>query len=467
MAAALLATPVAWLDRERPRPDLPPATQEPPADAPDVLVVLIDTLRADAVPPEGAIAELASGGARFEQCVSAAPWTLPSVSSLLTSLLPAQHGATEATTPLPEDNLTLPEVLRDAGYQTAAFTGGAFLGSTFQLDQGFEHFDPTPEFRFRPFRLYVPIAWRIAKNRYLPLRPVVRWVREYAGSAGLRDAARSWLARRDPARPCFLLVHSYEVHDYYLYHPDPDDGVAAPGAGPSGRFRRRLSVHPEELWKAKQSDLDWFRGIYAARVASVDAVVGELAAAFSEASERDVVLAIASDHGEGFDAARRRVHHGGRLHEDLLRVPLILHAPGRVPAGVRVAEQVRTIDLMPTLLELIGLSVPPRPDRRLAPPRDRGHAERSAPLLEPGARPRSGEGRPPRPELEADRRRDAGSAPTTSRATPGRTMATPPRRRISSSGLRSFGELHPARAAARASVDEQTLEHLKRLGYVD
>ena len=70
------------------------------------------------------------------------------------------------------------------------------------------------------------------------------------------------------------------------------------------------------------------------------------------------MVALTSDHGEGFDAARGRVHHGERLHDDLLRVPLLLAAPGLLASGRRVDSQVRTIDVMPTLLELCGLAVP-------------------------------------------------------------------------------------------------------------
>lgn len=82
------------------------------------------------------------------------------------------------------------------------------------------------------------------------------------------------------------------------------------------------------------------------------------AAELAHVAQEPASLALTSDHGEGFDAASQRVHHGGRLHDDVLRVPLFLSAPGRLPAGAAVGETVRMVDLLPTLLELCGLAVP-------------------------------------------------------------------------------------------------------------
>jgi arylsulfatase A-like enzyme len=356
---ALLAA--SWLERPPPpRPRSPPDAA-PAAGGPNLVLLVIDTLRADAVDRRGELARFARGGVEFRQCVSAAPWTLPAMGSLLTGLVPSQHGALTERTPLADEVTTLAELLRARGYATAAFTGGAFVGTGHRLDQGFEHFDDACERRFS-LHAHAPLVWRVAKNRYLPLRWLVRWVDEYLGFEGVVDAARAWGERRGrerDERPFFLLLHTYQVHDYYLYDPPGDDAEAAGGSELSHRFARRQSVHPGELSAATQADLDAFRKRYLARVRAVEARLPELDRWVATLAGEDVVWVITADHGEGFDAARGRVHHGGRLHEDLLRVPLVLRARGRLPAGVTVEESVRSVDVVPTVLDLLGAPIPP------------------------------------------------------------------------------------------------------------
>lgn len=338
-----------------------PSLSVPPAAGPSLVLLVIDTLRADAIDRDGALADFARRGVDFRQCVSAAPWTLPAMGSLLTGLVPSQHGALSALTPLAEDVTTLAEQLRASGYATAAFTGGGFVGASHRLDRGFEHFDAHCERRFEPFRTHVPLVWRLAKNRYFPLFWLVRWIDEVRGFDGVLAAARAWGERRMESgdqRPFFLLLHTYQVHDYYIYDPPLDDEMQSARAGMSARFAGRLSAHPSELVSAAQRDLDAFRAVYLGRVRAVEARFPELERWVSTLSGEDVVWVITADHGEGFDAASGRVHHGGRLHDDLLRVPLILRARG-VPEGRMVDDTVRSVDILPTILDLLGLPVPP------------------------------------------------------------------------------------------------------------
>lgn len=340
--------------------DSPPAlapAHVPAAQGPSVVLLVIDTLRADEIPRDGALAAFAREGVEFRQCISAAPWTLPAVSSLLTGLYPSQHGAVSADTALPTDITTLAELLRTRGYATGAFTGGAFVSRAHRLDQGFEVFDASCERRFEPFGPHVPLVWRLAKNRYAPLRWLVRRADESLGLAGGLEAALRWTAK-DPQRPKFVLLHTYQVHDYYLADPDVDDAVVAAIPLPSARFAGRLTVHPSELAAASQADLDYFHALYRGRVAAVERLFPKLVSALEAQLGADTVWVVTADHGEGFDAASKRVHHGGRLHEDLLRVPLIVKAPGRLQAGRVVEDPVRTIDVLPTVLELLDLPLP-------------------------------------------------------------------------------------------------------------
>ena len=377
--AALLPLPVLWLD-PTPRQHVegsPPETVAQ-AEKPDVVLVVIDTLRADAVdwtplnPSTPGLAALAQTGVRFDSAIASAPWTLPAMASLFTGLLPSQHGAVDRLHALPDDAVTLAEQFRAAGYQTAAFTGGAFLDPGYGLAQGFEHFDPRSEYWFRPLRIHVPLIWRVVKNRFFPLRAVLRYVEEFGGLAATRERLARWQEREADGRPLFLLLHTYAVHDYYLYHPDPDDSVRARLGDPPGAIGERLSVHPEQLFTLDGGSLAWFEAIYRARIQQADrqlqAILGDIRAL---RSQRARLIVVTADHGEGFDAATGRVHHGGRLHDDLLRIPLVMTWEGHPEStatsqgptlrpGRVVHEQVRQVDLAPTLLELAGIG--PLPD---------------------------------------------------------------------------------------------------------
>jgi arylsulfatase A-like enzyme len=386
LAGVLLSLPVLLYDCASPSGDEGPA--DPPdagPDSPCIVLVVVDTLRADHAFPdpdsrsggesEGAFAQVAREGIRFDQAIASASWTLPSVASILTSLHPSQHGATTKRRPLSRHTRTLAEELRAAGYETAAFTGGAFVSSAFGFDQGFDTFEEDSEYRFTPFRVHVPLVWRLAKNRYRPLRPLLRQLQEFGGVELLRERVEGWLEERDPSRPFFLLVHSYQVHDYYIYHANSDDPLFATG-GPPASLGRRLTVHPDELPHASKEEIEWFHRVYSERFARADLELGLLLDTLEEQVGSDrLVTILTSDHGEGFDLERGRVHHGGRLHDDLLRIPLVLRAPGRLPPARRITEQVRSVDIFPTILELARLPLPRGLAGRSLLPLLRGDAE--------------------------------------------------------------------------------------------
>lgn len=436
-----------------------------PETRPSIVLLVIDTLRRDAVRPEGALAAFAREGVEFRQCIAAAPWTLPSVSSLLTGLYPSQHGAVSATTPLDEGVTTLAESLHAAGYATAAFTGGAFVSAAHRLDQGFEVFDARHERRFAAFRTHVPLVWRLAKNRYFPLRALVRAVDESVGLAGVLAGARAW-AESEPRRPKFLLLHTYQVHDYYIYDPDLDDAVLAARAPPSAEFAGRLSVHPAELARAEQSDLEHFRALYLGRVAALERLFPELVAALTPLVGEDALWVVTADHGEGFDSAAGRVHHGGRLHEDLLRVPLFLRAKGRLAPGQVVGASVRSVDVLPTLLDLAGLAPPPGLAGESLVPALRGtrpfppsaFAEERAHGLGLLALRRDG--------WKWTRGRGAGTLYRVSEDALERTplQGEPPAELAEE--FAAFPTRYPARVRAEIELDAATLEHLRSLGYV-
>ena len=442
-------------------------------EGPDVLLLVVDTLRADAVaqrladgasaPESGstpsALRRLAADGLWFPQAIASAPWTLPSMSSLFTGLHPSQHGARTVGTPLAPDVTTLAERFRAAGYRTAAFTGGAFVDTPFGLDRGFDHFDPDADYRYRPSRRHTPLVSKLVRNRWFPQLWLLDHVHEFGGLTETRARLAAWLEATPGDAPRFVVVHSYQAHDYYLYDPSVDRALREARPSPLGP---RLSVHPSELSALDQPELDWFRAVYDARIDRVDRELAALLALWSDRG-RPTVVALTSDHGEGFDAAAGRVHHGGRLHDDLLRVPLLLAAPGW-EGGRTVEEQVRTLDLGATLMELAGLEPPQDVPGRSLVPALRGEAsfpasawsEERGPL-----RTLRSEGwklvETPDGRTAFDLSRDPLEHTDRSADAPTHLIET----------MQAFAERHPLRVVDEAALDPETLARLRALGYVD
>ncbi len=314
-------------------PALPPLA---PVAAPDgalrganVLLVTVDSLRADAVPAGGTIAGLAARGVAFDRAWSPSCWTIHAMAATLTSRLPSQlrftpvsidpslamtpHAPDEdlvtnplhfrKTTPVPWDDPTptLAGLLRAAGYQTATPVGYVFYRPQGGLTREFELVDD------EVYRLH---------NR--DLRGVT--------SGPLTDAALGFLDRRDATRPFFLWVHYLDPHDPYVDHD---------GAGGDDRAR------------------------YGSEVRHADRELGRLLDGLAARGlADDTLLVVHADHGEELG------EHGGQYHattlyEEILHVPLVIVAPARarLAAGVRAAP-VSLYDLVPTIVDLLGVTTP-------------------------------------------------------------------------------------------------------------
>lgn len=271
---------------------------------PDIVLITIDTLRADRVGCYGYDAartptmdRLAKEGVRFEFCDSPIPVTLPAHASILTGLLPARHGVrNNLTYALPSEVPTLPMLLQEEGYRTGAFVSAFPVNARFGLGRGFHEYDDR-----------------------LPEAADVFEFRERAGSHTV-EAALAWLRKQPDESPVFLWVHLFEPHAPYI---------------PPAPLRHQFA-HP-----------------YDGEIAASDLAVGELLSSFEQLRSRDRVTAITSDHGEGL-GEHGEASHSFFLYESTLRVPLILHAPGRLPRGGVVTEPVSLCDLAPTLLALSG-----------------------------------------------------------------------------------------------------------------
>ena len=325
------------------------ACAQPPTRRPNVLLISIDTLRADHLGCYGyerstspAIDALAKRGVRFERSYSQANQTLPSHLSILTSLFPAEFqitrddglNPTQQSTKLrlPGAALTLAEVAAAAGYRTGAFTGGGLVAPRYGLDQGFATFEGTRTSTEQGFATSLP--------------EFKRWLDQ--GDAEGSDA------------PFFAFVHTYDVHDPYHAPPPFDrafsarrseDFVAQEGYVPSAQELRKQLPDPNH--EQLQEILDFYDN----GIAYADRGVSLLETILSERGAWDnTMVVLFSDHGEEFQE-HGSWGHGPQLYDELLHVPLILRLPGDARAGELVPELVRLIDIAPTVAELLDLPV--------------------------------------------------------------------------------------------------------------
>jgi len=303
----------------------------------DVVVLVIDTLRADRVGVYGSEAgltptldALAATGAVFARAYAQSSWTNPSVASVLTSRYQSQHGVTNVMTILPESESTLAEVFWLNGWATAGFSANTGIAAARGFSQGFAHYVvEQPEYGDDgPFDA-------------VPARAAV-----------LNEGALAWLDEQPRAKPVFLWLQYMEPHfPYVLPEPLPELG-GAPCPDP---VKTKLG-NPE----APAPTPEVMRAValcYDASVKAADAAVGALLAELRRRGRLEhTIIAVTSDHGEEL-REHGRVGHGYTLYEEVIRVPLIVWVPWRTE-GIVVREVVRLIDLAPTLLELADVRPP-------------------------------------------------------------------------------------------------------------
>jgi arylsulfatase A-like enzyme len=305
---------------------------------PDVIVYLVDTLRADHLGCYGypratspRIDAFAAESVLFENAVAQAGWTRPAVTSLLTGLDPHQHGVQGRLDGLAESFDTLPEILRREGYQTGAFVSSAVITEKFGFGQGFD------TFRQR------------VKETIEPERPTSEWVNE--------EALR-WLEQRDPDRPFFLFLHTLDPHMPYQ-PPEPFRRRLAPDADPRAGSLERVVAVRDGLRPTTARDREEIPALYDAEIAGNDAAFGRLVEKLRARGLYDpLLLVFVSDHGEElFDHGGWE--HGATLYQELVHVPLLLKLPRGAGSGRRIGERVRQIDVLPTILDVLGGEAPP------------------------------------------------------------------------------------------------------------
>jgi arylsulfatase A-like enzyme len=309
------------------------------AAPPNILLITADTLRADFLGCYGrgdietpGLDRLAGEGALFEQAYTAANITNPSHISILTALYPRSHGVYTNTDKLPQNITTLPQVLQRQGYYTGAILGAPWLSDGVTgLKRGFDEFHEA----------------------------------QYQRRAGITSDDATAFVTRHRGKPFFLWLHYFDPH--ILYDPPPPYAT---------RYSRRRDRRPGEKtlllkhewlrqpglekiykpWLKNVADESYPVGQYSGEVSYMDSGIRRVLKrleALGLAPETLVVFT--SDHGEALGEHGIYYDHRG-LWEPSIRIPLIFRYPGRIPAGQRITAAVQSVDILPTILELAGIS---------------------------------------------------------------------------------------------------------------
>ncbi|MSU73944.1 DUF229 domain-containing protein [Candidatus Kaiserbacteria bacterium] len=314
----------------------------------NVIIIGVDTLRADHVHALGypldttpTIDALADKGFVFSQAISASSWTVPAFMSIMTGVYPSVHRVTNKYVEFdPKDtkkqilsNLealspgigTLAEEMKSAGYATGGFTGDAGVGHAFGYSQGFDVY--TDE-------------------------------KAFGGLENSDTHVLTWLDSLKPDQKFFMFFHGYDLHGQFTLASSSKSFIPQDYTGPytgspeeEAKLREDQLVAPLSLTPA---DVGFWKGLYDSKVHAADS---QLAKFLSQLQERGLlqhtIIVLVSDHGEEW-YEHGGVDHGQSLYDELIHVPLIVSVPG-AKSGV-VPSQVSTMDIAPTILDLLGIS---------------------------------------------------------------------------------------------------------------
>ena len=506
IVAGLLRTAPPVLAEEIDRGDRLGPTARAAATRPNVLLVVLDTTRADHLSVYGYprrttpfLEELARESTVFDLAVSAAPWTLPAHASIFTGQPPSVHGATKDRVWLGSESATLAELLRAEGYATVGFSSAGMVSSTFNMHQGFERFYET--FRY-------PVEWldpaeRLTWSRIL-LRPLGAAVAPDKGAWLVNELARRWLDEwgdASPGRPFFMFVNYFEAHLPYQppasfrreFVPEPvRPGIRSlAGERYSHEAIYRAIGRSDELAAADYAQL---AALYDASLAYQDARLRELVEDLRRRRLLDrTVVAVVSDHGENLGEHGGLLGHAFSVHQTLLRVPLLLRYPPGFPAGLRYPGLVATTSLFPTILDLAGghpspaapPAVPPLPRAAGDPPAPFVVSEYGIPVFELHLLAHQNPGVSIAPFLRRQRAIQDGAwkliEPAGARASlfhlatdPSEERPLPPESRPEGAVLAAalaaemarHPQLSPVPMDGRKRIDERTFRALQAVGYV-
>ena len=304
----------------------------PGAKRPSVVLIIIDTLRADHLSCYGygrntspVIDSLAASGVLMKNACSQAAWTLPATTSIMSGLSSRSHGAgmdvpTGSVFGLDPDMPLITTIMNDNGYATAGFFNVYLLGGDFGFHRGFETFS-------------------CRDNGDGFARQTV-------------DTAIAWLEAADDDRPFFLAVHFFDVHDPF----DPPN--------PFDRYFTEDGLQEDTYWEfspdgavMNRERLDYLMGLYDGEIAYVDHELGRLFSSLRRLDlSSDVLVILTADHGEEF-LEHGYVGHGRTFYPEIVHVPLIISGPG-IENGIEVSSVCGQFDILPTILDCCDLPSP-------------------------------------------------------------------------------------------------------------
>ena len=318
-----------------------------PTISPNILLIVANSLRPDYLKRAGQeqittpnIDRLAEDSVRYPNTFTQSPLTGASVTTLFTSLLPTDHGVLHSSDKLPNEVFTLAEIFNEAGYATAGFVANSELAPPSHFSRGFS----TYKFLEPDFSLYASEG-----ASQLALYPLLKTLRQrfgklrpnhfYRSAEEVTDKALSWLSQSNN-HLFFLYLYYMDTGEPYFRHPYNGESVSR---------LRKSSVTDKEITKLQR--------LYKGEINYLDQHLGRLFDFLAEHGMMDdCLILLTSDHGIGFGEHDGK--HGATLYEEQIRVPLIFKLPLNMYAGSVSNQVARTLDIAPTILDVIGVSVP-------------------------------------------------------------------------------------------------------------
>ena len=317
-----------------------PAGGQRKGGRPNILLISIDTLRADHLgcygygrPTSPNIDGLAKKGVLFENAFSPASWTLPGHMSIFTSLYPSFHKleARRGNLRLDSSEQTIAELLKDVGYRTASFVTHPYLAAKWGFDQGFD--------------------------LYFMQQPIVRAAEQTESVIGWLDWHVFHERRGLEPSGFFLFVHYMDPHETYSAPQPFRDRYTGDYEGHLRPEDHLVTMFLEQDFRS-QADYQYVLALYDGEISYVDDEIGRLLDSFDDVGLlASTVIALTSDHGEEFKE-HSGMGHKTTIYAEQLQVPLIITNPARITAGQRVSSQASLVDIYPTLVGLIGEEIP-------------------------------------------------------------------------------------------------------------
>jgi arylsulfatase A-like enzyme len=338
----------------------PSGRLSPPAGRPNVVMIVIDTLRADRVWGERAVMprleKLAAGGTYYTHAYTPLPRTQQSMAAMMTGLYPWHNGVRSLHTVLGASHTTLAERLAGEGYYTAAFVHNFWIDYGMGLEQGFAEYIDYNRIESFSRRLHAllpvdllnfTVGGKASTNEF------------HVDGRVMTDQVVAWLEKKPPA-PFFLWVHYFDPH--WPYTPPKEAGVARAedyaAAQVINAMDGRTIVRGDMIYHALEHGITPAQVEAAARLYSGEAryTDGQVGRILDALDPKSTLVIVTADHGESLGEHSYYFHHGSFTYDVCLHVPLLVAWPGRVPAGGVVDAPVMTVDIFRTVCRLLGMS---------------------------------------------------------------------------------------------------------------